>query len=363
MRSSGAGWPGRSARRRPPGSSSSMGEASSPTTPRAALLPRHRRGPGRRGQPQGQRFPGDHQGGTGSHRPGQTLILVLTSGRSSRRDPVGSGHDLVGDPSPGCNQKDSTRGHSDGLFNTLIILVSLFLICLILIQRGKGGGLAGAFGGVGGSSAFGTKAGDTFTKITVVTAVVWILMAMLLVVLTSRRSSSGWGSDDAGLALEGPSSSKGKAKTTGHRDRGPGPAVRLAGTGRGPRASGAAPALPNTATFPTPGTDPRSPEEATPAYTGPTRRSPRPTHRRFAGEAVARAVFAASPGHEVSLLLSMTGFGDARLQDQRWSIQVEVRTVNNRHLKLSARSASPTRRSRRSSSTWSARRSGAGPSR
>jgi len=58
------------------------------------------------------------------------------------------------------------------VFNTLIILVSLFLICLILIQRGKGGGLAGAFGGVGGSSAFGTKAGDTFTRITVVTAAI-----------------------------------------------------------------------------------------------------------------------------------------------------------------------------------------------
>jgi preprotein translocase subunit SecG len=42
------------------------------------------------------------------------------------------------------------------IFNTLIILTSLFLIFLILIQRGKGGGLAGAFGGVGGSSAFGT---------------------------------------------------------------------------------------------------------------------------------------------------------------------------------------------------------------
>ena len=51
-------------------------------------------------------------------------------------------------------------GVSDDIFNTLIVLVSLFLICLILIQRGKGGGLAGAFGGVGGSSAFGTKAGD-----------------------------------------------------------------------------------------------------------------------------------------------------------------------------------------------------------
>jgi uncharacterized protein (TIGR00255 family) len=41
------------------------------------------------------------------------------------------------------------------------------------------------------------------------------------------------------------------------------------------------------------------------------------------------------------LLLSMTGFGDARFQDQRWSIQVEVRTVNNRHLKLSTKISEP----------------------
>ena len=40
---------------------------------------------------------------------------------------------------------------------------------------------------------------------------------------------------------------------------------------------------------------------------------------------------------EVALLLSMTGFGEARLQDQRWTIAVEVRTVNNRHFKLSAK--------------------------
>ena len=37
------------------------------------------------------------------------------------------------------------------------------------------------------------------------------------------------------------------------------------------------------------------------------------------------------------MLLSMTGFGEARLQDERWSVGVEVRTVNNRHLKLSAK--------------------------
>ncbi len=37
----------------------------------------------------------------------------------------------------------------------------------------------------------------------------------------------------------------------------------------------------------------------------------------------------------------MTGFGDARLVDQKWSIEVEVRTVNNRHLKLSSRISEP----------------------
>jgi uncharacterized protein (TIGR00255 family) len=37
----------------------------------------------------------------------------------------------------------------------------------------------------------------------------------------------------------------------------------------------------------------------------------------------------------------MTGFGEARLQDDRWSIGVEVRTVNNRHLKLNVRATEP----------------------
>jgi uncharacterized protein (TIGR00255 family) len=41
------------------------------------------------------------------------------------------------------------------------------------------------------------------------------------------------------------------------------------------------------------------------------------------------------------VLLSMTGFGEARLQDDRWSVVVEVRTVNNRHLKLSAKISEP----------------------
>ncbi len=63
--------------------------------------------------------------------------------------------------------------------NILVLLVSVFLILLVLIQRGKGGGLAGAFGGVGGSSAFGSRAGDLFTRITLVAALVWVLLIMI----------------------------------------------------------------------------------------------------------------------------------------------------------------------------------------
>ncbi len=62
---------------------------------------------------------------------------------------------------------------SGTLLGFLMGFLSLFLILLILIQRGKGGGLTGALGGPGGQSAFGSKAGDTFTFITVVVAAIW----------------------------------------------------------------------------------------------------------------------------------------------------------------------------------------------
>jgi preprotein translocase subunit SecG len=78
------------------------------------------------------------------------------------------------------------------IINVLIVVVCVFMICLILIQRGKGGGLAGAFGGVGGSSAFGTKSGDVFTRVTMVVATIWILLSMLLVILYNQKPESAF---------------------------------------------------------------------------------------------------------------------------------------------------------------------------
>jgi preprotein translocase subunit SecG len=67
------------------------------------------------------------------------------------------------------------------LLGILLALSSFILILLVLIQQGRGGGLAGAFGGMGGQSAFGTKAGDLFTKITIFVAAFWIILCVATV--------------------------------------------------------------------------------------------------------------------------------------------------------------------------------------
>ena len=63
---------------------------------------------------------------------------------------------------------------SQYIFGSLLFLLSFFIIAIILLQRGRGGGLTGAFGGAGGQSAFGVKAGDLFTRITAILVLLWI---------------------------------------------------------------------------------------------------------------------------------------------------------------------------------------------
>lgn len=64
--------------------------------------------------------------------------------------------------------------------STVFILVCIFMMLVILIQKPKGGGLSGAFGGAGGSAsaAFGAKTGDVLTVITVALFVAFLLCAM-----------------------------------------------------------------------------------------------------------------------------------------------------------------------------------------
>lgn len=76
-------------------------------------------------------------------------------------------------------------------FGITIFVLSSFLVLLVLVQRGRGGGLTGALGGPGGQSAFGTKAGDLFTRITVVVAAVWIFACAAAVYFLKEPGLTG----------------------------------------------------------------------------------------------------------------------------------------------------------------------------
>jgi preprotein translocase subunit SecG len=90
-----------------------------------------------------------------------------------------------------------------GIFQVLLSVIGIFLILLILVQRGRGGGLAGALGGMGGSSAFGAKAGDIFTRITIGVAAVWIITCIAAATMGPSSSGNRIGGDDP-AAVEGP---------------------------------------------------------------------------------------------------------------------------------------------------------------
>jgi len=82
------------------------------------------------------------------------------------------------------------------IFGILLFLTAVFLMMLVLVQRGRGGGLAGALGGAGGQSAFGTKAGDLFTRITMIVAAFWIFLCMAAVLVLNPPAAEAEKEDE-----------------------------------------------------------------------------------------------------------------------------------------------------------------------
>lgn len=63
---------------------------------------------------------------------------------------------------------------------TIFIVACLFLILVVLLQSGKGGDVAAAFGGAGSQTAFGPRgAQKPLEKATIVAAVLFMLLALL----------------------------------------------------------------------------------------------------------------------------------------------------------------------------------------
>lgn len=66
-----------------------------------------------------------------------------------------------------------------GLFTFILVLASLFLILLVLLQRGSGqGGMGAAFGGGMAESAFGGDTNKVLTRATVVTSVLFFVVGL-----------------------------------------------------------------------------------------------------------------------------------------------------------------------------------------
>lgn len=68
----------------------------------------------------------------------------------------------------------------------IYVIACLFLCFVVLIQKGEGGGLGGAFGGGAVDVAFGAKADMTWKRATAVCAAIFMLLAMFLGVLHDR---------------------------------------------------------------------------------------------------------------------------------------------------------------------------------
>ena len=142
----------------------------------------------------------------------------------------------------------------------MLVFTALFLILLVLVQRGRGGGLAGALGGMGGQSAFGTKAGDMFTRITVGVAAFWIVLCILAVNLLGRQQSLL--SSELGSAAPQAVAPMTPSQTPGQTPAQPGNELQLPVTDAVSKpADGAVPATPAAAAAATPAA------EAAPAET------------------------------------------------------------------------------------------------
>ena len=71
------------------------------------------------------------------------------------------------------------------------VLVCLVLSLVILLQQGRGGDIASAFGGSSSQAAFGARSGATLlTKATSIAAVLFMLFALTLSILGQRGGSS-----------------------------------------------------------------------------------------------------------------------------------------------------------------------------
>jgi protein translocase SecG subunit len=100
----------------------------------------------------------------------------------------------------------------------LFIICCVSLILIILIQKGRGGGLSGAFGGAMAGGILGSKTGDFLTWVTIVLVGVFLTLAVVMAKFY-RPDVSEFG-EGIPARREQPLTSTGVGDTTGDVDAG-----------------------------------------------------------------------------------------------------------------------------------------------
>lgn len=79
-----------------------------------------------------------------------------------------------------------------GLLLTLLIVDGVLLMVVVLLQAGKGGGLAAMGGGGAGTESFmgGRQAATVLTKATWATGAIFLALAVVLSILSTRRQEA-----------------------------------------------------------------------------------------------------------------------------------------------------------------------------
>jgi preprotein translocase subunit SecG len=97
----------------------------------------------------------------------------------------------------------------------LYVLVCVVLSMVILLQQGRGGDIASAFGGSSSQAAFGARSGATvLTKATAIAAVLFMLGALTLSIIGQRGGSGSLLSGTAAPAPAAPAKPPAPAPAT-----------------------------------------------------------------------------------------------------------------------------------------------------
>ena len=91
-----------------------------------------------------------------------------------------------------------------GIFTFLLILVALFLVLVVLMQKTKDGGMGAALGGGATESAFGHETGNVLTNATIYAAVLFFVLSFVLYLAQIYESKHRGASGGALPVISGP---------------------------------------------------------------------------------------------------------------------------------------------------------------